>query len=104
MIPQFLVLIGLGIAAVVVMVIAWFGALVLGRLPGWLNRAAVLFRLILYIPAGLMTTFLVLGWEILALFFWVTVLILGRTPRPGAGVGRVPGCARASLGVRSVGR
>ncbi|MGB6165881.1 MAG: DUF4389 domain-containing protein [Pseudonocardiaceae bacterium] len=127
-IPQFLVLIGLGIAAIVVMVIAWFGALVLGRLPGWcaeflggylryatrvyaylmllvdiyppfewsppdypvsvqltpgrLNRAAVLFRLILYIPAGLMTTFLVLGWEILALFFWVTVLILGRTPRP----------------------
>ncbi len=128
MIPHYLALIGLGIAAAVVMVIAWFAALVLGRLPAWcaeflggylgymtrvycyllllvdtyppfqwsppdypvsvqlapgrLNRAAVLFRLILYIPAMFMTAFLVVGWEILALFFWVAVLILGRTPQP----------------------
>lgn len=128
MIPHYLALIGLGIAAVVVMVIAWFGALVLGRLPAWcaeflsgylryltrvtayllllvdtyppfqwsppdypvsvqlapgrLNRAAVLFRLILYIPAVFMTAFLAVGWQIVALFFWLTVLILGRTPQP----------------------
>ena len=128
LIPQYFVLVGLSIAAFVVMVIAWFAALGLGRLPAWcaeflggylryatrtqcyllllvdtyppfqwsppdypvsvhlapgrLNRAAVLFRLILYIPAMLMTAFLTVGWEILALFFWVTVLILGRTPQP----------------------
>jgi len=126
--PQIIALVALGIAAFVVLVIAWFGALVLGRLPAWcaeflggylqyatrvyayllllvdtyppfqwsppdypvsvelapgrLNRAAVLFRVILYIPAAFMTAFLTIGWEILALFFWLTVLILGRTPRP----------------------
>jgi uncharacterized protein DUF4389 len=126
--PQYVVLIVLTIAAGVVMVIAWFGALVLGRLPAWcadflggylqystrvysyllllvdtyppfqwmpqdhpvsvelargrLNRAAVLFRLILYVPAGFMTAFLQLGWMVLALFFWLTVLILGQNPRP----------------------
>jgi hypothetical protein len=47
-----------------------------------LPRDVVLFRLILYIPAGFMTVFLGIGWAILAPFFWVTVLILGRTPRP----------------------
>jgi uncharacterized protein DUF4389 len=127
-IPQYIALVVLGIAAFVVMVIAWFGALVLGRLPTWcaeflggylryatrvtsyllllvdtyppfqwsppdypvsvelapgrLNRAAVLFRFILYLPAAFMAVFLAVGWEILALFFWLTVLILGRTPRP----------------------
>ncbi|MGH3868819.1 MAG: DUF4389 domain-containing protein [Pseudonocardiaceae bacterium] len=127
-IPQYIALVGLSIAAVVVMVIAWFAALALGRLPAWcaeflggylryatrvnsyllllvdtyppfqwsppdypvsvqlapgrLNRAAVLFRLILYIPARFMTAFLTVGWVIVALFFWVTVLILGRTPQP----------------------
>lgn len=50
--------------------------------PGRLNRAAVLFRFILYIPAWFMTTFLAFGWSIRAFFFWLTVLILGRTPRP----------------------
>lgn len=126
--PQIIALVALGIAAFVVLVIAWFGALVLGRLPAWcaeflggylqyatrvyayllllvdtyppfqwsppdypvsvelapgrLNRAAVLFRVILYIPAAFMTAFLTIGWEILALFFWLTVLILGRIPRP----------------------
>jgi hypothetical protein len=127
-IPQYIVLIPLSIAVGVVTVIAWFGALGLGRLPAWgadflggylqyatrvyayllllvdtyppfqwaprdypvtvelapgrLNRATVLFRLILYIPAALMTGFLQIGWMILAPFFWLTVLILGRNPRP----------------------
>jgi Domain of unknown function (DUF4389) len=127
-VPQCIVMVVLGIAAWVVMIIAWFGALALGRLPAWcaeflsgylqyatrvtaylyllvdtyppfqwlpphypvsvqlapgrLNRAAVLFRLILYIPAAFMTAFLTLGWEILAVLFWLTVLILGRMPRP----------------------
>lgn len=127
-IPQFIALVVLGIAAWVVMILAWFGTLALGRLPVWcaeflagylqyvtrvtsywfllvdtyppfqwspqhypvsvqlapgrLNRAAVLFRFILYIPAAFMTAFLSLGWEILAVFFWLAVLILGRMPRP----------------------
>jgi Domain of unknown function (DUF4389) len=42
----------------------------------------VLFRFILYLSAAFMTAFLAVGWAILALFFWLTVLILGRTPRP----------------------
>jgi hypothetical protein len=128
LIPQYIVLTGVGIAVLVVMTIAWFAALVMGRLPAWctdflgwyleysirvnsylfmlvdtyppfgsappdypvsvklapgqLNRAAVLFRVILFIPAYLMTVFLSLGWRILALFFWLAVLILGRTPQP----------------------
>jgi hypothetical protein len=127
-IPQSIAVVALGIAAIVVMIIGWFGALALGRLPAWcaeflggylryatrvtaylyllvdtyppfewspqhypvsvqlaperLNRAAVLFRLILYIPAALMSRFLGIGWAILAVFFWLTVLILGRMPRP----------------------
>ncbi|MBV9012330.1 MAG: DUF4389 domain-containing protein [Pseudonocardiales bacterium] len=127
-IPQYIAMAVLGIAGWVVMVIAWFGALALGRLPVWcaeflggclryatrvtsylfllvdtyppfqwspqhhpvsvqlapgrLNRAAVLFRFILYIPAAFMTAFLGVGWTILAVFFWLTVLILGRMPRP----------------------
>jgi hypothetical protein len=127
LIPHYIVLTVVGIAVYVVMVIAWFAALVMGRLPAWcadffgwyleystqvtsylfllvdtyppfgssspdypvsvklapgrLNRAAVLFRVILFIPAYLMTVFLSLGWQILALFFWLTVLILGRTPQ-----------------------
>lgn len=128
LIPHYIVLIVVGIPVLVVMVIAWFAALVMGRLPAWcadflgwyleystlvtsylfllvdtyppfessspdypvsvklapgrLNRAAVLFRVILFIPAYLMTVFLSLGWQILALLFWLTVLILGRTPQP----------------------
>lgn len=35
MIPQDIALVALGIAASVVMIIVWFGALALGRLPAW---------------------------------------------------------------------
>lgn len=129
LIPQYLALYVVGIAVLVVMVIAWFGTLAKGRLPSWcadflaeyvvwwtqvdsyfcllvdtyppfgsspdyypvsvefapggrLNRAAVLFRFILFFPAAFLLGFLAAGWLILAVFFWLTVLILGRTPRP----------------------
>ena len=128
LIPQFIALFVVSIAVFVVMVIAWFGALGMGRLPTWcadflawylvwstqvgayasllvdtyppygspdaypvslelppggpLNRAAVFFRFILFIPAALMLGFLSVGWGMLAVFFWLAVLILGRTPRP----------------------
>jgi hypothetical protein len=127
-IPHGVVLVILSIAMLVVVVIAWFGALAMGRLPAWcaeflggyleywtrvssylyllvdayppfwpssqhypvsiqltpgrLNRAAVLFRFILFIPAYFMLSFVTTGWGLLALFFWVAVLILGRTPQP----------------------
>jgi hypothetical protein len=45
-----------------------------------LNRAAVFFRFILIIPAGIVLAATAVGWEILAFFFWVAVLIDGRTP------------------------
>jgi hypothetical protein len=51
--------------------------------PGRLNRAAVLFRLILIIPAGCVAE--VLGWglgPILMIPTWLIVLIRGRMPQP----------------------
>lgn len=48
--------------------------------PTRLNRAAVLFRLILIIPAYIISTVLIYGWEICAVFCWLTVLILGWVP------------------------
>lgn len=50
--------------------------------PGRLNRLAVLFRLVLVIPAAIVSTVLVYGWTVCAFFCWLAVLILGRTPRP----------------------
>ena len=38
LIPQFIVLIFIGIALVIVAVIGWFAALFMGRLPGWAHR------------------------------------------------------------------
>jgi hypothetical protein len=50
--------------------------------PGRLNRLAVLFRIILAIPAGIIAAVLTAGWEALSFFCWLVVLILGRTPEP----------------------
>lgn len=128
LIPQAIVLFFLGIAADVVLVVSWFAALALGRLPDWsqrflsaylgytvrvnayayllvdryppfsfhapthpvrielhsgrLNRLAVLFRIILSIPAILLNYVLGSGWGVCAFFLWLTVLITGRSPVP----------------------
>lgn len=50
--------------------------------PGRLNRLAVLFRIILAIPAGIIAAVLTAGWEALSFFCWLVVLTLGRTPEP----------------------
>jgi uncharacterized membrane protein YgcG len=50
--------------------------------PGRLNRLAVLFRIILVIPAGIIGAVLAAGWQALSFFCWLVVLVLGRTPAP----------------------
>jgi hypothetical protein len=50
--------------------------------PGRLNRLAVLFRIILVIPAGIIAAVLTAGWQAVSFFCWLAVLILGRTPAP----------------------
>jgi hypothetical protein len=50
--------------------------------PGHLNRAAVFFRLILLIPAAIVSSLLGTGWFVLCFFIWLWVLIAGRMPRP----------------------
>ncbi|MBF6507548.1 DUF4389 domain-containing protein [Nocardia farcinica] len=128
LIPHFVVLWFVSIAAAVVVIIGWFAALVLGRLPDWiaefltlyignqtrvsasqlllvdryppflldepdypvrvylrpgeLNRWAVLFRIVLVIPAAVVSAVVAHGWAVLAFFIWLVVLVLGRTPRP----------------------
>ena len=127
-IPQYVVLFIIGIAYLVVLVIGWFGALVMGRLPGWahrfltgfvrwevrvsayfylltdryppfsfedeaypvrpvlpangrLNRWAVLFRFILFLPAALFGTIVMYGLVApLLLVTWFIVLIGGEMP------------------------
>ena len=128
-IPHLVVLWALGIAAEIVVIICWFAALVLGRLPeglagfltgylrwlvrvqaylflltdryppfeldeadypvqlllrpGPLNRLAVFFRIILAIPAYLLTLLVLFGMETIVMFVtWLIVLIAGRMPRP----------------------
>jgi hypothetical protein len=50
--------------------------------PGPLNRLAVFFRLILAIPAHLVTMLVILGMETIVMFItWLIVLIAGRMPR-----------------------
>ncbi len=49
---------------------------------GRLNRAAVLFRFILAIPAALVQYVLNYGWFACSFFLWLSVLITGRTPTP----------------------
>ena len=128
LIPQFIVVWALSVAASVVTIIGWFAALALGRLPDWaadylsgylawtirvsayarlivddyppfrwapedpevrvelrpgrLNRLAVLFRIILAIPAAVLYAVLTSGWGACAFFCWLVVLIMGRTPLP----------------------
>ncbi|MDA3649536.1 DUF4389 domain-containing protein [Saccharopolyspora indica] len=128
LVPHFVVLWFVSIAAAVVLIVGWFAALVLGRLPDWLseflalyigyqarvsayqlllvdsyppflvdqpdypvrvelrpgelNRLAVLFRIVLVIPAAILSAIVAHGWAVLALFIWLIVLVLGRTPRP----------------------
>jgi hypothetical protein len=50
--------------------------------PDELNRLAVLFRIILVIPAAIITSVVTAGWSTLAFFCWLVVLILGRNPDP----------------------
>ena len=47
-----------------------------------LNRAAVLFRLVLMLPATIALRFVGLGLYVLAFFMWMVVLITGWLPRP----------------------
>ncbi|MDA3625372.1 DUF4389 domain-containing protein [Saccharopolyspora sp. WRP15-2] len=128
LIPHFIVLWFVSIAAGVVAIIGWFAALFLGRLPDWisgfltlfvgyqarvaasqlllvdryppflveqadypvrievrpgeLNRLAVFFRLVLVIPAAVVSAVVGHGWAVLAFFIWLIVLVMGRTPRP----------------------
>lgn len=49
---------------------------------GRLNRWAVLFRLILCIPAYIVSAVLSTGWALCAFFLWLAVLITGRAPAP----------------------
>lgn len=128
LIPQAIVLYFLGIAAVVVAFLGWFGALVMGRLPGWaaeyltlylgwntrymasyflltdayppfafaaplgypvrlvvapgrLSRLAVLFRIVLAIPAYVVVSLAGLGATPVLVVAWVIVVITGRMPR-----------------------
>jgi uncharacterized protein DUF4389 len=128
LVPQMIVVWALGVAAYVVVILGWFGALVMGRLPTWvgeylesyvqywtrvagygflltdsyppfalsavpypihlqlpprgrLNRAAVLFRFVLLIPAAFVLSLVSIGWSIASILLWLIVLILGRMPR-----------------------
>ncbi len=128
-IPHFICLYVAAIAAHVVLVVGWFGALFTGRLPqpvadylsgylrwkirlyaylllltdryppftledddypvrvlvrpGRLNRLAVLFRVILIIPAEIVAGLVILGLTtIVAIITWLIVLVTGRMPQP----------------------
>ncbi|HVT77136.1 MAG TPA: DUF4389 domain-containing protein, partial [Acidimicrobiales bacterium] len=50
--------------------------------PGQLNRAAVFFRPILLVPAGIMTFLVGVGMQIAMIVGWIITLILGRLPTP----------------------
>ncbi|GAB7187013.1 DUF4389 domain-containing protein [Kitasatospora sp. Ki12] len=128
LIPQFVVVWVLSVVAFLVTVIGWFGALVLGRLPGFvadyltaflpydtrvtaylmltvdryppfrfrapehpvqvglrpgeLNRLAVLFRIVLVIPASIVQGVVYAGWWTVSFISWLVVLVLGRMPQP----------------------
>jgi hypothetical protein len=51
-----------------------------GLWPGRLNRLAVLFRLLLVIPAEIVLTLALVGWAVLSFFIWLLVLVSGRVP------------------------
>jgi hypothetical protein len=50
--------------------------------PTRLNRAAVLFRLILLIPAAIVQSIVSAGQQVAAIVIWLIVLIVGRLPAP----------------------
>lgn len=50
--------------------------------PGRLNRLAVLFRIVLMIPAAVIESVTTAGWWALSFLCWLVVLVLGRMPRP----------------------
>ena len=129
-IPLAVVVFFVGIAATVCVVLGWFSALVMGRVPGFvrtivtillrmvlrleaytflltdhfpsfgaqdatdsvtsllvppatkLHRAAVLFRLILVIPANIAVRIIGLGLQIVLFVMWFVVLITGWLPKP----------------------
>lgn len=128
LLPQFVVVALLSIAAFFVTIAGWFAALFLGRLPDPiadflgtvlayqtrvsasstllvdryppfafdapeypvrielrrtpLNRLAVLFRLILVIPAAIISGLAMSGWFALCWVFWLIGIVLGRLPEP----------------------
>ncbi|GAA1960442.1 DUF4389 domain-containing protein [Catenulispora subtropica] len=47
-----------------------------------LNPAAVLFRIILMIPAWVLSVIVMEGWGVIAFFVWVIMLFKGRQPEP----------------------
>ncbi len=129
-IPQYFVLFFVGIAALVVLVIGWFGALVTGQLPDFaeeflsgylrwairvhgylyfltddyppfslqreeqyavlleippparLNPLAVLFRIILVIPAWIVTTVALYGLGVVSIASWAMIVFTVRQPAP----------------------
>lgn len=50
--------------------------------PGRLNRAAVLFRLVLLIPVGFLAEFVSQGLTVVSIVAWVVLLVMGRMPQP----------------------
>jgi hypothetical protein len=50
--------------------------------PDRLNRLAVLFRIVLLVPAGLLGMLLVYGQVLVLPFVWLVTLLLGRVPTP----------------------
>lgn len=53
--------------------------------PGRLNRLAVLFRIVLAIPAIIVADVVASGWAVLSFFIWLIVLVIGRVPTPVLG-------------------
>lgn len=49
--------------------------------PGRIGRLVVLFRILTVTPLAIVTVALAFGWELLAVFFWLYMLITGRRPR-----------------------
>ena len=50
--------------------------------PDKLNRLAVLFRIILVIPAAIVADVTMAGWAVLSFFIWLIMLFMGRVPEP----------------------
>jgi len=129
-IPQFIALFFVGIAALVLAIVGWFGALVTGQLPDFveeflsgylrwttrvngylyfltdeyppfsmqreeeygvvlqipppvrLNPLAVLFRIILVIPAWIVATIALYGLGVVSIASWAMIVFTGKLPNP----------------------